>query len=217
MKRKIANLGDILTSIGEKYHIRPLIYNPITWGRFLYQSRHYGRIFADVVRSEFPEVRSSLDVGSGGGGYVYHLRRLGIDASGVEYSMIGRALGFMQGLHIQSFDCSREDIPDKRPFFDLVYSIEVAEHIPLGLADAFSDYIASRGDLIMFSAAHPGQGGQGHINEQPKEYWLNMFKARGFEYQESQTRRITSDLLQRGYKGWLTTNLMVFRSMRPKH
>ncbi len=65
--------------------------------------------------------------------------------------------------------------------FDLVESLEVAEHLSEDKADSFVDELCdlSRG-AILFSAAIPGQNGRGHINEQWPEYWDEKFQANGF-------------------------------------
>ena len=65
--------------------------------------------------------------------------------------------------------------------FDLVISLEVAEHILPDCADIFIDNLTNAGNRILFSAAIPGQGGIGHVNEQPHEYWHNKFKDRGYK------------------------------------
>src|SRR4051794_21616799 len=73
----------------------------------------------------------------------------------------------------KSFDFGRR--------FDLVQSLEVAEHIPESCADIFIQSICCHGDICLFSAAVPGQGGEMHVNEQPLEYWRKKFGAQGFE------------------------------------
>lgn len=65
--------------------------------------------------------------------------------------------------------------------YDLVVSVEVAEHLPENTADIFIDNLTNAGDLILFSAAIPWQGGTGHINEQWPDYWERKFNLRGFE------------------------------------
>ena len=62
--------------------------------------------------------------------------------------------------------------------FDLVQSLEVGEHLPKSVSGAFVASLVrhSRG-LVLFSAAPPGQGGEHHINEQPYDYWRNLFRA----------------------------------------
>jgi hypothetical protein len=64
--------------------------------------------------------------------------------------------------------------------FDLVQSLEVAEHLPAAAATTFVDTLVSHGPVVLFSAAPPGQGGEHHVNEQPLEYWRGMFRQRGY-------------------------------------
>ncbi len=64
--------------------------------------------------------------------------------------------------------------------FDLVISLEVAEHLPKKSADNFVDYLTNLGDIVLFSAAIPYQGGTDHINEQWQDYWVKKFEKKGF-------------------------------------
>ena len=48
--------------------------------------------------------------------------------------------------------------------FDVVQSLEVAEHLPSSRASEFIGTLTSHDPLVMFSAAVPGQGGEHHIN-----------------------------------------------------
>ena len=58
---------------------------------------------------------------------------------------------------------------------DLAISLEVAEHLSSERALTFVEDMTNLADVIVFSAAIPGQGGTNHINEQPMTYWLNLF------------------------------------------
>lgn len=64
--------------------------------------------------------------------------------------------------------------------FSLVQSLEVAEHIDMVYAENFIDLLTSLGDIVLFSAAIPFQGGTHHINCQPPQYWADKFFARGY-------------------------------------
>ncbi|MBV9861714.1 MAG: hypothetical protein JO267_06150 [Alphaproteobacteria bacterium] len=64
--------------------------------------------------------------------------------------------------------------------FDLVQSLEVAEHLPAAAAGNFVDMLVAHGPVVLFSAAVPGQGGENHVNERPPEYWRGLFHARGY-------------------------------------
>jgi hypothetical protein len=64
--------------------------------------------------------------------------------------------------------------------FDLAISLEVAEHLPESCADVFVATLCSLSDAVLFSAAVPGQGGTGHLNEQWPDYWGTRFRKKGF-------------------------------------
>jgi hypothetical protein len=64
--------------------------------------------------------------------------------------------------------------------FELVESLEVAEHLPSTVAEGFVAFLASLGSVVLFSAAIPNQGGVHHINEQWPEYWAELFSKHGF-------------------------------------
>jgi hypothetical protein len=66
--------------------------------------------------------------------------------------------------------------------FDLAMSIEVAEHILPEKSEVLVDNIVNASSkYIIFTAASPGQGGEGHINERERDFWIDLFKKRGFE------------------------------------
>lgn len=64
--------------------------------------------------------------------------------------------------------------------FDLVTSLEVAEHIRPRYAPTFINSLCRLSDIVLFSAAIPGQGGVNHYNEQYPPYWEELFAANGF-------------------------------------
>jgi SAM-dependent methyltransferase len=64
--------------------------------------------------------------------------------------------------------------------FDLVMSFEVAEHLPGQHAGTFVETLVRHGDVIVFSAAVPGQVGQNHVNEQWQSYWADLFAQHGY-------------------------------------
>jgi len=59
--------------------------------------------------------------------------------------------------------------------------LEVLEHLKDETGLRILESMSSSCDFILFSAATPGQGGTGHINERKHEYWLDKFRLNGFE------------------------------------
>ena len=133
------------------------------------RGRRSAELMIAFVR-RFLHVSSVLDVGCGRGVWVDEWRRAGVkDALGVDGSYVDPDRLAVPAKHMAVLDVST-------PFrlkrsFELVQSLEVAEHIPASKADTFVDNLVAHGDIIMFSAAVPGQGGEFHVNEQPYEYW----------------------------------------------
>ena len=64
--------------------------------------------------------------------------------------------------------------------FDVAVSLEVAEHLPPARATGFVDDLVALAPIVVFSAAIPGQGGTGHINEQWPAYWSALFEGHGY-------------------------------------
>ncbi len=63
---------------------------------------------------------------------------------------------------------------------DLGICLEVLEHLQPETANDLFSVMCEKSQVILFSAAVPGQGGTGHINERPKEYWVQRFRDRDF-------------------------------------
>jgi len=64
--------------------------------------------------------------------------------------------------------------------FDLVQSLEVAEHIDASCAQVFVENLVRHGPVVLFAAAPPGQGGEHHVNERPYSYWRTLFAQHGY-------------------------------------
>lgn len=95
---------------------------------------------------------------------------LGVDGAWVDKELLYKYLD-----HEEFFECDLEKEINLKKSYDLVVSLEVAEHIPKESADIFVKSLINAGNLILFSAAIPNQGGQNHINEQWLTYWEEKF------------------------------------------
>ena len=125
-------------------------------------------------------VSSVVDIGCGRGVWVDEWRRSGVDdVLGVDGDYVGADRLLIPRGRFAALDLSKPIHLGRR--FDLVQSLEVAEHIPASKAEVFVDNLVAHSDLILFSAAVPGQGGEFHVNEQPFEYWREKFAMRRFD------------------------------------
>lgn len=64
--------------------------------------------------------------------------------------------------------------------FDLAISLEVAEHLPDTRADEFVCELCAMADVVLLSAAIPGQLGTDHITLQPQSLWGARFHSAGY-------------------------------------
>ena len=150
---------------------------------YRYDNNFYNYLNAGAIRSaeiiislllEKLDVTSVADFGCGQGAWlsVWEKRGVtnfvGIDGDYVDRSalLISKEL-FVPGNLQQTIDLGRK--------FSLVQSLEVAEHLPESAADTFVATLVSHSDIVMFSSARPGQGGENHINEQPYDHWRAKF------------------------------------------
>jgi SAM-dependent methyltransferase len=123
--------------------------------------------------------RSLLDIGCGVGRAMQYLSERGVECVGLEGSQPAIDASPVRS-QIQRTNLNRPVALGRT--FDVVWSYEVAEHIHAKYVDAFLETLTTHGPVIVMSAAQPGQGGCGHFNEQPPEYWIAHIERRGFRY-----------------------------------
>lgn len=66
------------------------------------------------------------------------------------------------------------------PPVDLVFCFEVAEHLSAERAPGFVSDLVALAPSVLFSAAIPGQGGVGHVNERWQSWWARLFVSHGY-------------------------------------
>jgi SAM-dependent methyltransferase len=123
--------------------------------------------------------RSVIDVGCGLGAWLAVFRGYGIeDVWGLDGPHVDARLLQIPPDRFLPTDLRQ---PVRLPrCFDLVVSVEVAEHLPPNHATAFIESLTALGPVVLFSAAIPHQGGVEHLNEQWPEYWVERFGERGY-------------------------------------
>ncbi len=123
--------------------------------------------------------RSVVDVGCGIGTWLTVFQQHGVeDICGIDGSYVET-----QTLEIPESCFMAHDLTQplhlSRPF-DLVMSLEVAEHVPSAYAEDFIASLTRLGPAVLFSAAIPFQGGTHHVNEQWPAYWIARFQRHGY-------------------------------------
>lgn len=143
-------------------------------------SRYSARTVVRILREALP-IESVLDIGCAKGTWLDAWRASGIDRiHGADGDYVDLAQLVVPHESFTIADLSKPLALWSR--FDLVQSLEVAEHISAECADCFlQNLVGHSNGMVLFSAAPPGQGGEFHINEQPYEYWRLKFHDLGFE------------------------------------
>jgi SAM-dependent methyltransferase len=123
-------------------------------------------------------VHSVVDFGCGQGAWLSVWRSTGASIVGVDGPYVDPSQLLIDAAAFHAADLAKPIDLGRR--FDLVQSLEVAEHLPATKAEQFIQTLTAHGPLVLFSAAIPGQGGENHINEQPLGYWRAIFRRRGY-------------------------------------
>jgi 2-polyprenyl-3-methyl-5-hydroxy-6-metoxy-1,4-benzoquinol methylase len=131
------------------------------------------------------------------------LRDAEIDARGVD---IDSRVHGKEHLKYQSlFDLTDDDTADT------VICLEVAEHIEESRADEVVAKIAAAVEkTLIFTAAAPGQGGIGHINCQPKDYWADKLSASGLVRNLEKEAAMLEYIVKGPHMGWFRNNALYF-------
>ena len=167
------------------------------------------RILVPTIRKVISP-RSVLDVGCGVGTWARVWIESGVDdVVGVDGNYVDKQLLEIPEYLFVSHDL-RQPLNLKRKF-DLVTCFEVAEHLPADSAAILVESLTRHADVVVFSAAIPGQGGVGHINEQWPSYWARHFADCGFELHDPFRAAIWND---DSVDFWYRQNCVLFAAQK---
>jgi SAM-dependent methyltransferase len=147
-----------------------------------------------------------VDVGCGDGTWLKVFHQYGVkEIQGIDGSYVDENVLVIPRDNFIPFDLTKPLKLDAK--FDLVMSLEVAEHLPVESAESFVDSLTSLGSVVLFSAAIPGQGGENHINEQWQDYWADKFYRRGYVAIDCLRDKIWSN---KKVAYWYSQNILLF-------
>ena len=210
-----------LASFGPTQRLRDRLFSQHTGLHDEYYSADYfaEEIFAIASKTAPMFARSTIeklgmtsivDVGCGTGDNLKAFVDAGVVGHGVDLAQAAIELCRQKGLDVVQMDLSSgRDLPWQA---DLVYSIEVAEHIGEQAAPKYVRMLTDAAKRhVILTAAPPGQPGLCHVNCQPKEYWIKLFHNQGFHYDAELTSSWEAENKEGAYPIWFSENFMVFR------
>lgn len=155
--------------------------NSQTYNREFYEglrinNGHSAKFLAEYLVRKL-NFSSVIDIGCGNGDLLFSFFQMGVkNLKGIEGNE-----NYITEKNPFSISISNLEEPIISPIrYELAVCLEVAEHLEEKFADNLILTITSASDLVVFSAAIPGQGGTNHVNEQAPLYWATKFFERGY-------------------------------------
>jgi SAM-dependent methyltransferase len=130
-------------------------------------------------------IKTAVDIGCGFGFHTATLRDVvGIsEVIGIEGSKKVVECACISEVVHNDYSVSSYDLPK---IFDFAWSTEFLEHVDSRHIENIMKTLRSC-KYVLITHGVPGQQGHHHVNCQPKEYWINIFKENGFEYNEEES------------------------------
>lgn len=165
------------------------------------------------ARTVVPDIMSAIqpktviDFGCGEGAWLSVFKEHGAQVLGVDGTYVDRKRLLIDDTEFLAYNLG--DVAELNVgHSDLAISLEVAEHLPESRADWFVRTLTEHADVILFSAAIPGQGGTNHVNEQWPSYWAQKFWENNYEFSMALRWRYW-DLPVEAIEPWYAQNLAI--------
>jgi SAM-dependent methyltransferase len=155
---------------------------------------------------QFVQPSSLVDVGCGIGTWLAEFKVAGVsDYLGIDGNYVNRGQLVIDPERFLARDLTLPLKMDRR--FDLAMSLEVAEHLPATSAETFVASLVQLAPVVLFSAAIPYQGGDGHVNEQWPDYWREKFARHDYVVIDCLRESLW---MNRNVSPWYRQNLLFF-------
>jgi len=155
--------------------------------------------------------RHVFDLGCGIGSHLYGFHECGCKIMGCDYGWNIASNYMDDNVKKSTFmhDASKPLTINEK--FDLVTSIEVAEHISHDGSMQFCENMINLANgRIFLTAAQPGQPGNGHINCQKKQFWIDCMAVYGAKFSDYETKLAYDSLIKIDKMG-VCKNIMLFK------
>lgn len=154
------------------------LYDP-TFFRALHEGTHRSACAVVPTLIQLFAPKSVVDVGGGTGLWAAAFRAQGMtDVLAIDGPWVPADARAVPPEAFLTHNLAQPLVLDRS--FDLALCLEAAEHLPAQAAQTLVESLTRLAPIVIFSAAVPGQGGDGHINEQWPDYWAALFAEKGY-------------------------------------
>ncbi len=165
----------------------------------IYNKKYYrsfsndSNLSANIILSEIfktIECKSVIDIGCGTGMWLENVYKILKDNQLILTGVDGYQIKDLKKFNKAKYYFKNLEEDFIFPKHDFLMCMEVAEHLSSNNAKSFVNNLCGIADVILFSAAVPGQGGLKHINERYANYWIDLFKKNDFVANDSFKKNI---------------------------
>jgi hypothetical protein len=172
------------------------------------KTRYAAKTILSHVYELFPEIDSVVDIGCGVGTWLSVIKEMGIRTiEGIDGPWMQPEQLVIPAACFRSVDLTKPNGLRLERRYDLAICLELVEHLSEANACQIVQSLVSHSNIILFSAAIPGQGGVGHLNEQWPNYWVNQFSHLGYKVADVIRFKIWND---NNIPWWYRQNVMLF-------
>ncbi|MBF0614645.1 MAG: class I SAM-dependent methyltransferase [Magnetococcales bacterium] len=191
--------------VADDAEVQKLRYDELFYSTTTASNLESARLIASLLLSRLT-IRSVVDFGCAEGGWLSVWLQLGVsEIQGLDGGAVNPERMLIPREQFMAVDLSRPVDLERR--FDLAMSLEVAEHLPEASAAILVASLTRHADWVLFSASPPGQGGEYHINEQPYEYWKELFENQNYLMLDCVRPQIIHN---RAVQSWYKYNTFLF-------
>jgi SAM-dependent methyltransferase len=172
--------GIVATYVGD--NLQQTVYDSGFYESHTQGATRSARFLLDRLwRAYRPE--SIVDVGCGVGAWLLAAEILGVKTlRGFDGHWVAQDQILSDKIDFSPADLATGFLPLKEgEHFDLAICVEVAEHLPPDSTHILASSLTKAADVILFSAAIPYQGGNGHVNERWQSDWVHQFRHLNYE------------------------------------
>lgn len=199
----VVELSDIIKQVKDSFEMKKLAKDDWrirerlrydkAWLTKEYIPKVGGKNWISILKKfNFSKVKTALDVGCGIGEAVKMMRKIGIEAEGIDISQYALPVWEKNEVDKYCYVCSADEMPFPDNKYDFVSCTDVMEHIPEeGVQDVLKEIYRVGNNSFLFiisliSAVHKlPDGSEPHVCVKSEHWWFDELEKAGFHVGDS--------------------------------